>query len=33
MAYQGLQYDSHADPALPDSRATSRLTSGVDISF
>jgi hypothetical protein len=33
MAYQGLQYDSRADPALPDSGATSRLTGGVDISF
>jgi hypothetical protein len=33
MAYQGLQYDSSADPALPDSGATSRLTGGVDISF
>ncbi len=33
MAYQGLQYDSLADPALSDSGATSRVTGGVDISF
>lgn len=33
MAYQGLQYDSLDDPALPDSGATSRVTGGVDISF
>jgi len=33
MAYQGLQYDSLADPARSDSGATSRLTGGVDVSF
>ena len=33
MAYQGLQYDSLADPALSDSGATSRVTGGVDVSF